>query len=243
MKEIKLTPEELKEAIEFGKLLGSGFYSSVFTYKGRLIKLDKELYKLLKINDPSFSTEIIERRYQWDKKDFNDRDQLEELSKRQSFIRPKVPEGIITLRGVNSKIDGISPGIIIPEHKGYQSLKKLSPTDYKRLLMIFKKIFEDIKNLADNQISNEDLSVHRKSSDFNILQKNDDAQIIDMSGPFVKVGNRFNGPEYMYKDFADIINRFYKANGLSPIYSEQGDIDERKLAEMITEFEKQTKSK
>ena len=38
MEEIKLTPEELKQAIDFGKLIGSGFFSSVFTYKGRLIK-------------------------------------------------------------------------------------------------------------------------------------------------------------------------------------------------------------
>ena len=48
MEEIKLSPEELKKAIEFGKLIGDGFFSKVFTYKGRLIKMDKELYNLLK---------------------------------------------------------------------------------------------------------------------------------------------------------------------------------------------------
>lgn len=243
MEEIKLTPEELKKAIDFGKLIGSGFFSSVFTYKGRLIKLDKELYKLLKVNDPSLSTEMVEKRFLWDQEDFNDRDQLEELEKRQPFIRPRVPEGIVTLKGVNSKINGISPGIIIPYFNGYKSLKDISKTDYKRLLIILRKIFEDIKNLADNEISNEDLVARNKTGDSNILQKGNDAQIIDMSGPLVTVGKTFNGPKYMYEDFAVMLNNYYKANGLDPIYDENDDIDEHKLAEMITELEKNTKNK
>lgn len=243
MEEIKLTPEELKQAIDFGKLIGSGFFSSVFTYKGRLIKLDKQLYKLLKANDPTLSTEMVERRYRWEQEDFNDRDQLEELEKRQPLIRPRVPEGIVTLKGVDSKIDGLSPGIIVPQFKGYKSLTKISKSDYKRLLIILRKIFDDIKNLADNEISNEDLGARRKTSDFNILQKGDDAQIIDMSGPFVTVGETYNGPKYMYEDFAALINHYYKTNGLEPIYEENDDIDEQKLAEMITEFDKQTRKK
>ena len=243
MEEIKLTPEELKEAIDFGKLIGSGFFSSVFTYKGRLIKLDKELYKLLKANDSSISKEMVERRYRWDTEDFNDRDQLEELEKKQPFIRPRVPEGIVTLKDVNTEINGLSPGIIVPHFKGYKSLTNISKSDYKRLLIIMRKIFDDIKNLADNEIANEDLGAHRKTSDYNIVQKKDDAQIIDMSGPFVTVGKTYNGPEYMYGDFAALINHYYKTNGLEPIYDENEDIDEHKLAEMITEFEKQTSKK
>jgi len=241
MKEIKLTPEELKEAIDFGKLIGSGFFSSVFTYKGKLIKLDKELYQLLKVNDPSISKEMIEKRYRWEQEDFNDRDQLEELEKKQPFIRPKVPEGIVTLKGVDSKINGLSPGIIVPYFKGYKSLDKISKSDYKQLLIILRKIFDDIKNLADNEISNEDLAAHRESSNFNVLHKDDDAQIIDMSGPFVTVGKGYNGPKYMYEDFARIVNHYYKANGLKPIYGENEEFDEKKLTEMITEFDKQTK--
>ena len=243
MENIKLTPEELKAAIDFGKLIGSGFFSSVFTYKGRLIKLDKELYKLLKINDPSLSKEMIERRYRWDQEDFNDREQLEELEKRQPFIRPKVPEWIVTLKGVDSKIDGLSPGIIIPYFKGYKSLANIKKDDYKRLLILLKKIFDDIKSLADNEIANEDLVAHRKSSEFNILQKGDDAQIIDMSGPLVNVGKTYNGPKYMYEDFATLLNHYYRANGLTPIYGENDDFDEKKLSEMITEFDKQTRNK
>jgi len=243
MEEIKLTPEELKEAIEFGKLIGSGFFSKVFTYKGRLIKLDKELYNLLKANDPSLSTEMVERRYRWDKEDFNDRDQLEELEKRQPFIRPRVPEGIVTLKGVDSKIDGLSPGIIIPHFKGYKGLANISKSDYKRLLIVLRKIFDDIKNLADNEIANEDLGAHRKTSDYNIVQRNNDAQIIDMSGPLVTVGKTYTGPKYMYEDFAAILNNYYKANGLEPIYDENENIDEQKLAEMISEFDKQTRKK
>ena len=239
MEEIKLSPQELKEAIDFGKLIGSGFFSSVFTYKGRLIKLDKELYKLLKANDPRLSTEVIIDRYRWDKEDFNDREQLEELEKRQPFIRPKVPEGIITLKGVDSKIDGLSPGIIVPHFKGYKSLASISKSDYKRLLIILRRIFDDIKNLADNEIANEDIIAHRKTSGINILQKGDDAQIIDMSGPFVTVGKTYTGPKYMYEDFAKLLNQYYKANGLEPIYSEDEVLTEQQLAEMITEFEKE----
>ena len=95
MEEIKLTPEELKKAIDFGKLIGSGFFSSVFTYKGRLIKLDKELYRLLKANDSSISKEMVKRRYRWDQEDFNDRDQLEELEKNNHLLDHVYPKVLL----------------------------------------------------------------------------------------------------------------------------------------------------
>ena len=126
MEEIKLTPEELKAAIDFGKLIGSGFFSDVFTYKGRLIKMDHILYRLLKVNDPRLSHEVIERHYLWNHSDFNDREQLEELEKRQPHIRTKVPEGIITIKSDNSNINGVSPGIIIPHFKGYSNFRNIN---------------------------------------------------------------------------------------------------------------------
>ncbi len=247
MEEIKLTPEELKEAIELGKLIGDGFFSNVFTYKGRLIKMDNILYNLLKVNKPRFSKEVIEDHYKWSQQDFNDRDQLELLSKKQPLIRPKVPEGIITLKEVNSKIDGVSPGIIIPYFEGYQDFGKISKKNYKRLLILLKLIFEDIKQLADNQIAQEDIFREDKRNDkehhFNIIQKGNDAQLIDMSGQLVKVGKDFTDADRMYMEFAALLNYYYRANGLTPIYEENSDLDQRKLQEMITEFDKQTRNK
>ena len=251
MEEIKLTPEELKAAIDFGKLIGGGLTSKLFTYNGRLIKLDERLYHYLKINNPSAATDVLLDRYKWDRHDFNDREQIEELIKKQPFIRPRVPEGIITIKDSDSKINGISPGIIIPHFQGYQNLKRVSPTEYKRLLILLKKIFQDIKNLADNEIAQEDLyhDDHGKYPndpdvfDYNIIQKGYDPQIIDLSGPQVKVGKDFTDASKMYSEFASLLNHYYKAYGLEPIYGENENFDEHKLATMITELEKETKSK
>lgn len=243
MKEIKLSPQELKEAIDFGKLIGSGFFSSVFTYKGRLIKLDKDLYRLLKNKDPKLSTDAVKTHYKWDIEDFNDRDQLEELERRQPFIRPIVPEGIVTLKDVDSKINGVSPGIIIHPFTDYQNLSKVPKDDYKRLLILFKKVFEDLKNLADKQIAQEDIMGHVKSKDFNILQKGDDPQLIDMSGQMVTVGGNFTTPNEMYRDFGRLINYYYHIIGLTPVRNPECEISEEVLIDMITEFEKQTKNK
>ena len=249
MEEIKLTPEELKEAIDVGKLIGSGFFSSVFTYKGRLIKMDENLFRLLRANHPMFSNRVVRDRYRWDKDDFNNRDQLEELEKRQPKIRPRVPEGIITFKSDDSRINGISPGIIIPYFEGYENLKKIPVTEYKQLLILLKKVLDDIKNLADNEIAQEDLfhnssredSLNKELYDYNIIQKNGDAEIIDMSGPLVKVGKDFDGAQKMYSDFARMMNYYYKVNGLKPIYDENDNLSEDDLSRMITEFDKATR--
>ena len=247
MEEIKITPEELKKAVDFGKLIGSGFFSNVFRYKGKLIKFDSILYKLLKANDPRISHDVINHYYMWRDQDFNDRTQLEELEKRQPFIRPKVPTGIITIKDSDSKANGISPAIIIPEFKGYQGLDKIPKTEYKQLLILLRKIFEDIKNLADNEIAQEDLfrpiSEAGEESKHNIIQKGNDAQIIDMSGPLVKVGKEFINADRMYAEFATIINYYNRINGIEPIYQENEDMTEEKLSEMLTEFDLATKNR
>ena len=251
MEEIKLTPEELKEAIDFGKFIGAGFFGIVFTYKGRLIKMDANLYQLLKINSPEVSSHVIRDRYRWDHDNFNDPEQLEELLKRQSKIRPRVPEGIITIKSDDSRINGKSPGIIIPYFENYEDLSKISKTDYHQLLILMKQVLDDIKSLADNEIAQEDLFRHTYRNNpnhteivgSNIIQKDGDAQIIDMSGPFVKVGKDFTGAKKMYSDFAKLMNYYYKANGLEPIYNEDNDYKEDDLTRMVNEFEKQTKKR
>ncbi len=252
MKEIKLTPEELKAAIDFGKRIGEGFFGTVFTYKGKLIKLDKSLYNALRSTIPMLSSDMLRYRYRWGKEDLDNREQLEELEKRQHLIRPKVPEGIVTITDTDDRIDGVSPGIIIPHFEDYENLKQVPSNDYKRILIILRKIFDDIRSLADNEITNEDIYRSNSGShldypkfhEYNILQKGNDAQIVDMSGPFVHVGKDFTSPDRMYSEFAAIINRYFRDNGLDPIYDHHNEkINEAKLAYMISEFEKQTKSK
>ena len=247
MEEIKLTPEELKEIIKFGKLVGDGFFGSVFTYKGRLIKMDNILYNLIKTNDPIFTKDTILDYYKWNKNDFNNREQLEELYKKQNKIRPKVPEGIITIKSNDSRINGISPGIIIPHFKDYETLGNVSKTEYKRILIILRKLFDDIKSLADNEIAQEDIFTASKNpnkeSHYNILQKGDDPQIIDMSGPLVKVGKEYENPDKMYSEFAGLINHYNRINDIKPIYEETEKITEDKLSHMLNEFEQQTKYK
>ena len=250
MEEIRLTPLELKEAIDIGKLIGGGLTSKLFTYKGRIIKLDEQLYRYLKINSPSSATEVIKDRYKWGKQDFNSREQIEELSKRQPFIRPKVPEGIVVIKDTDSNINDVSPGIIIPPFEGYENLKRVPPNEYKRILILLRKVFDDIRELADFEIAQEDLYHDDNGKypndpvfDYNVIQKGKDAQIIDLSGPCVKVGKDFTNADRMYMEFAALLNHYYRANGLQPIYEENSDLDEHKLKEMLDEFEKQTKNK
>lgn len=246
MREIKLTPEELREAIDFGKLLGIGAFGSVFTYKGKLIKMDNILYGLLKNNDPRFTKDMIAYHYRWGKNDFNDREQLEELSKKQPYIRTKVPEGIITIKDSDESINNVSPGIIIPHFKEYKSLGEIPKDDYKRLLLLLKKVFDDIKELADNEIAQEDLfRAARKTSNnhYNIIQKDNDARIIDMSGPLVKVGKEFKNPDSMYSDYAALINNYNRENNFEIVHQEDEPMNEDKLQEMLNEFEKQTRKK
>ena len=210
--------------------------------------MDDNLYRLLKVNSPNASKDVIKDRYKWENEDFNDRDQIEELQRKQPLIRPRVPEGIITIKSDDSKINGISPGIIIPYFKGYKDFSHVSKSDYKKLLILLRKVFDDIRNLADNEIAQEDLFRSKikngvEECGYNIVQKNDDAQLIDMSGQFVTVGNDFHGPNLMYEDFAKMMNYYYRANGLEPIYDNEENLTEDDLSRMITEFEKQTKNK
>lgn len=235
MHEIQLTPEKLKEAIDLGKLINSGLYSRVFTYGNRLIKLDQELYDLLKDEDIYLSKFAIYERYKSQKEDFNSREQIRDLIIKQPFIRPRVPEGIITLKSDDSKINEISPGIILYPFINYTQMKH-TPLDCKRLLIILKIIFNDIKNLADNGIAHEDLHTE------NILIQGYDAQIIDMSGSNIKVGKDFSNANIMYECFAKIIDFYNDTYGFERIPLEK-NITENDLSLMITEFEKQTKSK
>ncbi len=250
MKEIKLTPEELKASIDTGKFVGEGSEGCLFTYKGRIIKLDSVLYGHLKGNHPVFAHDNIKDHFRYRTKDFNDREQLEQLAKRQSKIRPRVPEGIITIKDPDSAINDRSPGILITPFLDYEMIGKVPIEDQKRLLVLLKKVYNDIRELADNEIAHEDLFDARPRginnpdyNHYNILQRKYDSQIIDLSGQFIKVGKDFTGPNKMYLDIANLINYYRKLYNLEPLYVKDKKITEDKLRIMLNEFEKEIKSK
>ncbi len=245
MEEIKLTTDDIKHLIDTGTYINEGSEGCLFTYNGRLIKMDPRMYHLLKVNNPIFSKDIIMKHYKYDKNDYQDRDQLEELYKRQPKIRTKVPEGIITIKDSDSEINGISPGIILHHFIDYELLSAVSIEDYKRLLILLRKTFDDIKNLADNEIAHEDLFERHafNRNHYNILQKGNDPQIIDMSGTFIKVGNTFKGTKKMYKDFADLINYYNEMYGLEQMFKYDGNITEEKLELMLKDLERHFRRK
>ena len=223
MEELKVSPKELKTIIDTGKILGEGFFGTVFTYKDKLIKLDERLFHLLKVNDPVLSKHVIKDFYRFGAKDFQDREQIEFLSKKQPDITlTKLPEGIVTLKDTDERIDGVSPGIIIPYHKNHEKLEKLSLSEYKKLLIILKKLLLAVKELADNKISQEDFAAYGEDSDinkrsYNVMYKEDTPQIIDMSGYFIKANDKFIDAKNMYRSLSNILmDYFYFYNINSP---------------------------
>ena len=220
MEELKVSPKELKNIIENGKILGQGFFGTVFTYQDRLIKLDRNLFSLLHANDPILSRRVIENHYKYEVNDFQNREQIEVLAEKQQDITlTKLPEGIVTLKEVSPRIDGISPGIIIPYHKDHEKLEKLSPSEYKRVLDILKKLLKAVKELADNKISQEDFANYGKDWDinarsYNVMYKDDTPQIIDMSGYFIKVNDQFISAKNMYRDLSNILLDYFYLYGI-----------------------------
>ncbi len=219
MQEIKVSPKELKQIIENGKLLGAGFFGTVFTYKDHLIKLDERLYNLIKVNDPIFSDSVVKDFYRFETDDFQDRKQIEALARKQKDITlTKLPEGIVTLKDVPDRIEGVSPGIIIPYHKNHQQLELLDPKEYKKVLIILKKLLLEVKELADNRIAQNDL-VHygktdKKKRGYNVMYKDNNPQIIDLSGDFVKVGDEFTNSDEMYNSLSNVFLDYFYLNDL-----------------------------
>ncbi len=239
MRELKVSPEELKNIIDNGKTLGKGFFGTVFTYKDKLIKLDNSLYNLLKINDPILAREVVEDHYKFpdQREDFNNRDQIEYLSGMQKNIKlTKLPEGIVTLKDVNSKINGISPGIIIPYHMNHQKLEKLSKKDYQKVLIILKNLLLAVRELADNRIAQEDLieANSKNKHKYNVMYKDTTPQIIDLSGDLVAEGDYFINAKEMYKQLGSIIFDFADETNIKRV--DLSSFEENK--ELLEEFER-----
>ena len=247
MEEIKLSPKELALAIKNGRILGSGYFGTVFTYQDKLIKLDKDLYCLLCNNYHHSDEKVIERFYKNNQNDFINRHQIEELVKKQSNVTlTKLPTGIVTLKDVDPKLMNISPGIIIPYHKNHQKLEMLKKNDYKKLLIILKKLLLAVRELADNEIAQEDLgqkNSHSKRRDCNILYKGDTPQIIDLAGKYVKVSDEFIDASLMYQSLGEVILDYFTLYKLESPYKAYDIEKDSQIVELLNEFEHQMKGK
>ena len=248
MEEIKMSPKNLKEAIDNGKLIGSGFLGAIFEYKDKLIKLDKTLYDLLKINDSSFARDVIDDKYKYMKNDFNDRNQLEYLFSKQKDVKlTKLPTGIITLTDVDTRNIGISPGILIPYHRNHDKLETLSRDEYKKVLIILRKLLEAVRELADNKIAQEDFVQYNRFDNnargYNVMYKDTTPEIIDLSGEMIKAGTDFVDAKEMYRSLGNLVFDYFYFNKLESPYKENKVENDKQVSIMLDEFENQTKGK
>lgn len=241
MQEIDLTTKEFKDIIDNSKTIGSGFFGTTFLYKGELIKTDKILYNLLKINDPVFAEENFRNHYRWGRPEFANVEQIRELANRRHDITlTKLPEGIV-------RVDGKATGIILPYHENHQALENLSPMEHEVLIEILKKLRLALMELADNKISQEDLSHYQDNWDkklyYNILYQGNTPQIIDMDGASVRVGKKFINAKAMYNELAFIILDYFRKNHLDTNVNFKDINDEHQAKELIEEFEHRLRGK
>lgn len=238
MEVLELSPEELKDVISLGKVIGEGFFGTVFTYRDRLIKLDSNLYFQLRANAKKFSNHVVREIHP----DFSNPSQIEELVRRQPNITlTKLPLGIVTIKDTN-----ISPGIIIPYHRDHDKLETLARDDYKKVLIILRKLLDAVKELADNQISQEDLiqygdRFHPKKRSYNVLYQGDTPQIIDLSGRYIKAGKEFQDALAMYNGLGNIILDYFTFNGIETEHKRNDISSFEEAEEMIDELDVKVK--
>ena len=247
MEELKVSPSELKELVDNSKLVGEGSLGRLYEYQDRVIKLDRILANLLEINDKIFADEIVNDYYKY-KSGFN-REKIEDLVSRQNKITlTKLPTGIITLKDVNSKIMSISPGIIIPYHKNHLKLETLSKKDYKRILIILRRVLNAARELAANEIAQEDFIQYDSNGmvpiGYNIMYKNNTPQIIDLDDEVLtRVGKDFEGASEMYRDLGNIVLDYFKFNGLDIPVPRDSVSTDYEIERLLDIFEKETKHK
>ena len=199
MKDLYYTSSEMKTIIDDSKLISdNGFSSTVFLHGNNLIKLDKNLYSLLKINSLSLANRVFKNVYMWNNKPFVERQQIEYLQSRQPDI--KLTNFDLGVVFVNDRVCGIN----LYNHMDYKDLTYID-TDLKTSLKILENILLAIKELEDNEISHLDLSKAQQGCEptLNILYKNTDIKLCDLSGKFVTYGENFD-KEGMYLEYVNV---------------------------------------
>ncbi len=220
MKVLNFNPIELKQAIDKDILISeAGFEGAIFLHGKDLIKLHKELYHYLKINSEMFAQRVFERIYQWDKRPFVKPEQIEFLQSKQKNIHlTDFDQGIV-------KVEDQICGTILTPHLDYHDLTNINAEDLqdtKILLEILANILAALRELEKNEISHLDLALaeaHQEPS-LNILYKNTDIKLCDLSGRFITYGENFDGKE-MYRQYATVIKVLInKLCRLNPIYKQ-----------------------
>lgn len=201
MKEINLSPKELKQIIDNSKLIStSGFSSAVFLYENTLIKLQKELYNYLKINDIRFADSIFADLYRWNKEPFVKEEQIKFLQDKQRDIKlTEFDEGIVK---VNNQICGV----ILKNNLDYADLTNVEISDPVKILKILYNLLLALKELEDNRISHLDLANNQKGmpATINVLCKDTDVKLCDLSGDFITYEEKFNS-NIMYQQYMNVI--------------------------------------
>ena len=201
MEILEYNPFTLKDIIEESTLISNkGFQGVVFLHDNKLIKLRKRLYEDLKVNSRNLAERRFEDIYRWDKTPFVDPNQIEYLLKVQPNIHlTDFDKGIVLVKNQVC-------GTILTPHLDYQDLTDIEITNPKQIIILLRNILQALKELEDNEISHLDLAKGERGKDItlNILHKNDDIKLCDLSGKYITYKENFDREE-MYLEFGEVI--------------------------------------
>ena len=202
MEIIDVNAFEMKDMIEEGTLISDkGFSGSIFLHGSTLIKLSKRLYQDLKVNSRTFAERRFRDIYRFEKKPFVEKEQIEFLQEKQKDIHlTDFDKGIIY-------VNDLICGSILTPHLDYQDLTDINLNDKKTLLIILENILKAIRELEVNGISHLDLAKGErgKKPTFNILYKDINIKLCDLSGKYITYNENFN-PYEMYQEYSIVVN-------------------------------------
>ena len=206
MEILSYSPDSLKDTIDESVLISeAGFSGAVFLHGSTLIKLDKGLYHYLKINSKIFANSVVENRYRYDNEPFVSKEQIEYLERKQKDIHlTEFDRGIVL---VKDKICGV----ILEPHLDYHDLTNSKIENPRTLLKILRNVLAAIHELEVNKISHLDLAKGEKGKEptLNILHKDENIKLCDLSGKYITYGDKFN-PQAMYQEYAMVIRILLK---------------------------------
>ena len=191
----------LKDAITDGKVISqNGTFGAVFLHGSSLLKLDKRLFSLIDINCRELANHVFKDVYRYNDEPFVNKEQIEYFLSLQSQIAlTDFDKGIVL---VNDRVCGT----ILTPHLDYKDLTDYKPTSLSELLKILENLLMTLRELEEHGISHEDLAMgeNYRSPTFNVLYKDTDVKLCDLSGRFVNYGDKFN-PNMMYYQYLTLM--------------------------------------
>ncbi len=191
----------LKDAITSGKVIGkNGSSGVVFLHGNNLIKLHKNLFSLINVNCRILANHVFKDVFRYNTEPFVKKEQIEYLLSLQPNITlTDFDKGIVL---VNDRICGT----ILTPHLDYKDLSDYEPKSLMELLLILENILKALRELEENGISHLDLAMHEKGQKptFNVLYKETDIKLCDLSGEFITYGENANF-SLMYKQYIELM--------------------------------------